>query len=105
MTILNLPILENPIKTKKNGNELSRLISAAVVNERFCELLLSDPAEALASGYNGENFCLASEEQDFILSIHAASLAEFAMKLVNHQNNNQGNGNGIWDRRRAHQEI
>jgi len=62
--------------------ELSRLINAAIVNREFCELLLTNPARALANGYYGEWFHLTSEEQNLILSIHAASLADFAMQLT-----------------------
>jgi hypothetical protein len=68
--------------TLTNGGELSRLLTAAVVNQRFCKLLLSNPASALASGYNGESFRLGKEESDFILSIQAKSLADFARQLT-----------------------
>ncbi len=68
--------------TSKNGKELSRLLSAAVVNQRFCKLLLTNPASALAAGYNGESFRLGKEERDLILSIEAKSLAEFARQLT-----------------------
>jgi hypothetical protein len=62
--------------------ELSRLLTAAVVNRNFCRLLLTNPASALASGYNGEAFRLDAEEQHLILSIQAKSLAEFARQLA-----------------------
>jgi hypothetical protein len=65
-----------------NGFELSRLLTAAVVNQRFCKLLLSDPAKALANGFNGETFRFAKEERERILSIKAQSLADFAGQLV-----------------------
>lgn len=65
-----------------NTGELCRLISAAVVSRDFCNLLLANPAAALASGYNGESFCLTSEERQKILSIHASSLAGFATQLT-----------------------
>lgn len=77
--------------TLPNGKELSRLITAAVVNQGFCNLLLANPAIALAAGYNGEPFHLATEEQELILSIRATTLADFATQLT--QNGN-GNGNG-----------
>jgi hypothetical protein len=62
--------------------ELSRLISAAVVNQEFRSLLLSNPARALAAGYYGERFKLASHEEQLVLSIQAATLAEFAKQLA-----------------------
>jgi len=78
-----------------------------VENQRYYLLLLTDPVEALATGSNSDLFYLASEEQDLILSIHAASLADFAMQLVTHQNGNNknGNGNGSWGKRRVHQKV
>jgi hypothetical protein len=75
-----------PSSAPANGKELSRLLTAAVVNQKFCKLLLTNPAIAMATGYNGEPFTLASEERDLILSIHAKSLADFAMQLALNQN-------------------
>jgi|YelNatPaOPRAMG01_1025707.scaffolds.fasta_scaffold00211_30 hypothetical protein len=60
---------------------ISRLISAAVVNQGFRQLLLSNPEKALKAGYNGEAFRLDHEEQELILSIQATSLSDFAMKI------------------------
>jgi len=77
---------------KPKGKDLNRLISAAVVNQGFCKMLLANPERALASGFNGEAFSLETEEHDLVLSIRAASLPEFAMQLVNHQNG-KNNGN------------
>jgi hypothetical protein len=68
--------------TTKNGCELSRLLTAAVINQKFRKLLLADPAIALASGFNGEPFHLASEDKNRVLSISAKSLADFAMQLT-----------------------
>ncbi len=75
-----------------NKAELSRLITAAVVNQKFCNLLLTDPALALAAGYGGESFRLGTEEQELILSIRATSLADFAMQLAKNGNGNGHNG-------------
>jgi hypothetical protein len=81
-----------------NASELSRLISAAVVNQGFRRMLLDDPARALADGYNGEGFCLGTEIADLVRSIRASDLTEFARLLVKDQNGNgvkqQGNGKG-----------
>lgn len=68
-----------------SGRELSRLLTAAVVNRRFCHLLLTNPETALASGYNGEAFRLGSDEQKLVLSIQAHSLADFARQLAGYQ--------------------
>jgi hypothetical protein len=83
-----------------HGKELSRLITAAVINREFCNLLLANPAMAMATGYNGEPFDLATEEQELILSIRATSLADFAKQLTKNGNGNgydhnyNGNGHG-----------
>jgi hypothetical protein len=74
-----------PAVSHRTG-ELSRLLAAAVVNAKFRNLLLTNPAQALASGYLGESFYLAPEEEDLILSIQATSLAEFALQLTKRLN-------------------
>lgn len=73
------------------GKGLSRLLTAAVVSREFCSLLLANPAMAVATGYNGEAFDLAAEEQELIVSINATSLADFAKQLTKNGNSN-GNG-------------
>jgi hypothetical protein len=74
-----------------NGTELSRLVTAAVINQKFRDLLLSDPKLALAAGYKGEVFRLTPEEYYLILSIRATSLTDFARQLTGNRN---GHGNG-----------
>jgi hypothetical protein len=71
----------DPIKPKIKGREISRLITAAVVNKGFCQLLLTNPKKALTSGYKGETFTLDPEEQDLIVSIQADSLTDFATQI------------------------
>jgi hypothetical protein len=79
-----------------NGGELSRLINAAVVSQEFRQLLLADPALAVAKGYRGESFHLAAEDQELVLSIQATCLSDFALKLTQSRNGNgyRRNGNG-----------
>ncbi len=62
--------------------ELSRLLAAAVINPKFCCLLLDDPELALTSGFQGEDFIFTEEERDLILSIRAVSLADLANQLA-----------------------
>ncbi len=76
------------------GKGLSRLLTAAVVNREFCSLLLANPAMAVATGYNGEPFDLAAEEQELIVSINATSLADFAKQLTKNGNSNGNGRNG-----------
>lgn len=74
-----------PNRTPQNPilkNELSRVISAAVVNRQFCALLLKNPTAALSTGYSGENFSLAQEERAKLGTIRASSLAEFAAQVA-----------------------
>jgi hypothetical protein len=72
----------NSATRNRNQVELSRLISAAVINEKFRQTLLENPAKALVAGYGGETFHLASEERIRIMSIRATSLADFARQLT-----------------------
>ena len=62
--------------------ELSRLLAAAVVNQRFRHLLLEDPELALKNGFQGEAFSFTEEELDLILSIRTDSLADLANQLA-----------------------
>jgi hypothetical protein len=68
-------------KASFNG-ELSRLVTAAVVNQKFCNLLLASPTAALSAGYNGESFNLTLEERELVVSIRASSLTDFATQLT-----------------------
>ncbi len=65
--------------------EISRLLSAAVINARFRQALLANPAQAIANGYRGEKFQLGSENRKRAASIHASSLADFASQLTQGQ--------------------
>jgi hypothetical protein len=62
--------------------EISRLLAAAVINPRFCNLLLDDPELALKNGFQGEDFLFTEEERDLIVSIRAVSLADLAGQLA-----------------------
>jgi hypothetical protein len=61
--------------------EISRLLTAAVINENFRKLLLANPDQALSKGYRGEPFHLAKEERMRLAAIRASSLAEFAAQI------------------------
>jgi hypothetical protein len=64
------------------SKDLNRILTAAVVNRRFCHLLLNDPQAALHSGYNGETFHLSEREQQALLAVDAANLRDFAAQLM-----------------------
>jgi hypothetical protein len=62
--------------------ELNRLLCAAIVNQRFCQLLLSEPETALRLGFNGESFTLSAQERSQILAIRATTLQGFTQQLL-----------------------
>ena len=62
--------------------EINRLLTAAVVNRRFCRLLLANPLRALTVGYRGEAFQLDPTEVRQISAIRATSLRDFALQLL-----------------------
>lgn len=68
---------KNPLKNQ----ELSRILSAAIINCHFRSMLLNDPVTAIANGYSGESFSLASIEREKLGAIRAKSLADFAAQL------------------------
>lgn len=70
------------IKTSSRNQEISRLLSAAVINNHFRAMLLSDPEKAAANGYAGESFSLDRKELIKISAINASSLSEFAAQLA-----------------------
>jgi hypothetical protein len=61
--------------------DISKLLTAAVINERFRVKFLSSRKSALRDGFEGEAFRFTEEEKEQILGISANSLAEFARKL------------------------
>jgi hypothetical protein len=75
------PKLRSP-DVSPDSRALNGLICAAVVNQKFHDLLLGDPTTALQTGFNGEQFLLTAEEQELVLSIQAASLADFAAQVI-----------------------
>ena len=64
------------------SRELNRLVTAAVISQSFCELLLHNPSEAISVGYDGEAFLLTAEEKNLVVSIQAVTLQEFVMQLL-----------------------
>ena len=71
----------NNLDTIPHSAELNRLLVAAVVSHRFCQLLLASPLNALAAGYRGQPFKLTPAERNHVLAIHATSLQDFARQL------------------------
>jgi hypothetical protein len=75
----SMPAKRSPASLSGN---LNRLLSAAVVSPRFRRLLLSDPAAALAAGYNGEQFHLTPEEYAAVTSLRVYTIRDFAAQLL-----------------------
>jgi len=67
--------------TFSGKGEYSRILSAAVINSHFRQMLLNDPAKAISNGYSGEQFDINSEEKVRLSAIRATSLADFAAQL------------------------
>jgi hypothetical protein len=63
------------------SRESLRVLSAAVVSSRFRQMLLSNPRQAINSGYAGETFQMDENEIAWMASIRADSLAEFARQM------------------------
>ena len=81
------------------------MLTAAVINREFCNLLLADPAVAMATGYNGQPFRLDTDEENLILSIRATSLADFAKQLTANGNGYGHNYNGNGHSRNGHKSF
>ena len=64
------------------NSEISRIVSAAVVNKHFCSKLLANPTSAISQGYCGEPFSLTAEQKERIGMIRENSLEGFAAQLA-----------------------
>ncbi|MFN7036908.1 MAG: hypothetical protein ACK4SN_11140 [Bellilinea sp.] len=69
------------------SEEYGRILTAAVISAQFRQLLLSNPAKALAAGFGGEAFHLSSEDRSRLVAIRATSLADFASQLSGYNAN------------------
>lgn len=61
---------------------LNELLTAAVVNEPFRRLLLTDAEEALRQGYHGRVLALTAQERAQVLAIQADTFTDFVMQLA-----------------------
>ena len=64
------------------ANNLSRILTAAVVSQNFKRRLLSNPVRAVKNGFINEKFDLSKEEMAQLSAIKAENLAEFALHLA-----------------------
>ena len=61
--------------------EISRLLTAAVINGSFRKALLNNPGKAISSGFGGEAFNLGADVVQRVSTIRANSLSDFATQL------------------------
>lgn len=80
--MLRAPIPIMVAEHSKNHVGVGRLLSAAVVNRQFRDLLLSNPQAALRNGYQGESFSLSHDERNLVVSIRADTLTDFAGQIA-----------------------
>jgi hypothetical protein len=78
-------------ETLMKHKALNQLLCAATVNGQFREVLLRNPAQAIATGYFGHSFSLTTEEQELVIGIQAQRLEDFAAQVYHWIS---GNGNG-----------
>lgn len=97
--ITDYPIPNAPYRHQKAYKQvcgISLLLAAAVVNQNFRTLLLTDPQRALDDGYHGEVFPLNPKEKKLILSIQAESLSDFALQITSRPKLTSEGGCGQW---------
>ena len=68
-------------ETHSDRLELSRLMAAAIISPKFCNLLLKDPDMAIQTGYQDEKFSFSKGGRDLIRSIRTDSLPGLADQL------------------------
>jgi hypothetical protein len=78
---------------------LNQLLCAATVNGRFRDMLLQDPARAIATGYFDHSFCLTPEERDLVVGIRAGKLEDFAAQVYHWMSGNAYNGHNGYNGR------
>lgn len=72
----------NALSRFSETGALSRLLSAAIVDEEFRNRLLTEPLSVIADGYNGESFFLGNQVLEAMVTIKAKNLADFVSKLL-----------------------
>jgi len=77
-----------------NHKSLNQLLCAATVNRRFCQTLLQNPSQAIATGYLGQTFALSPEERELVTGIRAQQLEDFAAQVYCWISSGSRNGNG-----------
>jgi len=82
MSTHTLVMSDLAISSEEGKLEMGLLINAALVDQEFCSLLLNDPSAALERGFYGRRFRLSPRERQFVLTVKATSLTNFAAEWV-----------------------
>lgn len=90
VTIFQESNLTGPAHTRPQ-QEISRLLTAAVISAEFRKMLLSNPGKAISVGYGGESFHLPGEERKRLAAIQATNLADFASQAQRTESPRHGN--------------
>lgn len=77
--------IQSQVKDHGFSKEINRMLTAAVINTQFRNMLLIAPQKAIKNGYSGETFNFNTEEIRLILSIQAKDLQSFAGQILNSQ--------------------
>ena len=87
MLMIESPVMETSTQLDypSRHDELNRLLSAAVVSQNFCKMLLASPEIALDTGYQGESFNLSDADRTWLFSIRPANLVDLAANMVTYQ--------------------
>ena len=78
------PLTRQPIADHDLSEDMSairRLLVAATISQRFCTVLLRDPAYAIRVGFGGEKFPLSETTLSQVTSIRVSTLPEFVQQL------------------------
>lgn len=86
--VLNISteVLERTATKIDRSTEISKILSAAVINKQFRDTLLNYPSIAIERGFDGQNFYLTENEKAVIGSIHATNLTDFSKSLLGYLN-------------------
>lgn len=77
-------LVERSIKFEKleaDLRSLRRMLSAAAINQAYCQLLLDSPAQAVHAGFGGEDFPLSGETLAVVAEVKVGTLGEFVYSI------------------------
>lgn len=78
------PLVKQPVTISDLSADIAsinRLLAAAAISPRFRSSLLTDPGNALKTGFGGEYFPLSQPTRNLLISVQASNLPDFVRKL------------------------